>query len=249
MIRIPRRGLITTNLELVYNSGQVYEVRMKLSTKILFGFLLFATAQACDAQNRPSPLLRHISHFRIGPTSVLNALLWLGHDNGVCFGIEYSGLDLNNNVQVDENETTVGEVIRKILGSAYQISVSEGIVLIRKKGALPPSWLDHRLSDFKIPKVQLMIANASLFMALENDLDKSKKGFGGDFHEADPRDEVGPFAERGKTVNQLLIKLMASSHGASWFPTSGLLIASFPASINHFWTLATYSSPNLSRPR
>ncbi len=234
----------------MYNSGQVYEVRMKLSAKILFSLLLFATAQACDAQcNRPSPLSRHINHFRIGPTSGLNALLWFGHDNGVCFGIEYSGPDLNNNVQVDENDTTVGKVIRRILGSAYQISASEGIVLIRKKGANPPSWLEHRLSDFKTPKVQLMIANAQLFMALEMDLDKTIKGFGGDFPGADRRDEVGPFAERGKTVNQLLIKIMASSHGASWFPTSGLLAASLPASINHFWTLATYSSPNLNRPQ
>jgi hypothetical protein len=222
---------------------------MKILAMILFGFLLFAIAQACDAQDRPSPLLRHISHFRIGPTSILNALLWLGHDNGVCFGIEYSGLDLNSNVQVDEYETTVGEVIRKVLGSAYQVSVSEGVVLIRKKGANPPSWLDHRISSFKTPKVQLMMANAELFIQLEMDLDEAVKGFGGDFPEADPRDEVGPFAERGKTVDQLLIKEMASSHGASWFPTNGLLASSFPASINHSWTLATYASPNLNRPQ
>ena len=150
---------------------------------------------------------------------------------------------------MDAYETTVGDVIRKVLGSAYEVSVSEGVVLIRKKGANPPSWLDHRISNFKTPKVQLMMANAELFIQLEMDLDKAVKGFGGDFPEADPRDEVGPFAERGKTVDQLLIKIMSSSHGASWFPTSGLLASSFPASINHFWTLATYGSPNLNRPQ
>ena len=223
---------------------------MKLSAKILFGLLVLATTQACGAQcNRPSPLSRHISHFRIGPTSVLNALLWLGHDNGVCFGIEYAGPDLNNNVQVDESETTVGEVTRKILGSAYQISVFEGVVLVRKRGVSPPNWFNHRLSEFKTPKVQVMIANALLFMTLEMDLDKTKKGFGGDLHGAEPRDEVGPFSEHDKTVQQLLVEILASSHGASWFPTSGLFVTSFASSTNGFWTLATYSTRNLYRPQ
>lgn len=244
-----KRQLFGTRFKLVYIAGRVYEFLVQIPAKVLFGLLIFVTAQACGAQcNRPSPLSRHISHFRIGPTSVLNALLWLGHDNGVCFGIEYSGSDLNNNIQIDDNETTVGEVARKILGSTYQMSVSEGVVLIQKRAAKPPSWLNHRLTEFKTPKAELMNANALLWMTLEMNLDKSKQGFGGSGPVTEPPDEIGPLTERNKTVQQLLVSITASSRGASWFLSSGLLQTSFDASINRFWTFATYSTRNLYRP-
>jgi hypothetical protein len=197
----------------------------------------------------PSPLSHHVSHFHVGKTSVLNALLWLGYDNQVCFGIEYSGLELNNVIQVDENETTVGKAVRKILGPAYQISVSDGVILVRKTGAPTPDWLIHRLRNFKTGRVELLNADDLLFMALETDLDKAKHGFGGSWPVTEPRDEVGPIIGRAKTVQELLIGLVATSRGASWFPTNPLLVTSFPSSVNQFWTMATYSSPNLYRPQ
>src|SRR5258708_4511492 len=106
---------------------------------MLLGLFVVMTAQACSAQcNRPSPPSRHVSHFRVGPTSVLNALFLLGYDNGVCFGIGYSSSDLNNSVQVDENESTVGEIAKKILGPSFLVAVSQGIILIRKREQTPP---------------------------------------------------------------------------------------------------------------
>jgi hypothetical protein len=237
-------------ISLVVSARRVYEVFVKMCAKPLLGVLVFTAASTCCAQCiTPSPLSRHVSNFRIGPTTVLNALLWLGHDNGVCFGLAYSGSDLTNIVQVDESETTVGEVARKILGSTYRMSVSEGVVLIQKRAAKPPSWLNHRLTQFNTPKAELMNANALLWMTLEMNLDKSKHGFGGSGPVTEPSDEIGPLTERNKTVQQLLVSITASSHGASWFLSSGLLQTSFDASVNRFWTLATYSTRNLYRPQ
>lgn len=231
------------------SSSRVYELRVTRSSKIFVGFLLLGIAQACQAQcNKPLPLSRHVSHFRLGPTSALNALLWLGRDSGVCFGVEYSGPELNSQIRIDEDESTVRDLARKILGNAFQISVSEGVVVVRKKGVDPPGWLNHKLIKFETPHAELMNTGSLLWMTLEMSLDRTKHGFGGSGPVSEPRDEIGPFAERDKTVQQLLIKIVGSSHGSAWFPTNRLLRTSFDANVNRFWTLATYSTRNLFRP-
>jgi hypothetical protein len=93
-----------------------------------------------------------------------------------------------------------------------------------------------------------MRTDVLIWMDLEIDLDRSKHGFGGDSPRSEPPDNAGPFTERGKTIEQLLTLIVSSSHGASWYPTGGALGTSFLSSINRFWTLASYSSPNLIRP-
>jgi hypothetical protein len=175
-------------------------------------------------------------------------LFWLGHDAGVCFGVEYSGPELNNRVRIDENGATVGELLERILGRSYQISTSEGVVLIRKKNVSPPSWLDKKIREFTMPEAELMMTDARLWMELELSLDKTKHGFGGDSPESSPPDEIGPFNERNRTIRELLVKIVSLSHGAAWFPTNSLLQTSFDLSVNRFWTLATYSTRNLFRP-
>ena len=200
--------------------------------------------------NAASPLSRQVSHFSIGQTSVLNALLWLGHDERICFGIEFSGPALRKDIQVAVDKTTVEEAIKNILGrsNAYHLSVLDGVIVIRKNGVKPPVWLDHKLRQSELPRLELMTASIGLWMRLESDLDPSIKGFGGDSPVTDPIDEVGPFRERGQTVRQVLLRIVASSHGASWFPTIDGAGVSFPASINRYWTLVSYSSPNVVRP-
>jgi len=168
-------------------------------------FVLLAASVPGAGRDAASPLSRPISHFSIGKTSVLDALFWLGRDERVCIGIEFSGNDLSRDVQVDVDQSTIGEVVKKILGSsdAYQLSVSDGVILIRKKGVNPPAWLDHRLPEFELPRTELMWADIRLSMALERDLSPSLQGFAGDSPGTDPIDEVGPFHERRRTVRQL----------------------------------------------
>ena len=224
---------------------------MRLWVKTWLAIFFLAVVEAPGAQrNAVSVLSRPVSHFSIGQTTVLDALLWLGHDERVCFGIEFSGPELDRNVRVAADKTTVSEVVKKILGSsdAYQLSVSDGVILVRKKGVKPPSWLDHRLPQFVLPRTELMSANNVLWMTFELDLNPSIKGFAGDFPPTDPIDEVGPFREQGQTVRQLLIRIVTSSRGVSWFPTQGVRVP-FPAAINRLWTLVTYSGSNAIRPQ
>jgi hypothetical protein len=212
--------------------------------------VLLATTAPVVERNAVSPLSRHVSHFSIGKTSALDALIWLGRDERICFGIEFYGTELSKAVQIKMDDTTVGEIVKKILAStgAYQLSVSDGVILIRKKEGRSPAWLNHRLSHFKVPRGELMSVNSQLWMALELDLDPSKHGFGGDYPPTDPIDEVGPFDERGQTVRQLLVKIVAASYGATWYPTQGIQ-GPAPAGINGFWTLVTYSGNSGNRPQ
>jgi hypothetical protein len=224
---------------------------MRPSVKVWLAVLVLVAAEApCAERHAASALSRPVSRFSIGKTSVLDALLWLGRDQRICFGIEFSGPELSRNVEVAAEKTTVSEVVTKILGSsdAFQLSVSDGVILIRKKGVKPPAWLDRRLPQFELPKMELMRADTGLWMAVERDLSPSQQGFFGDSPVTDPIDEVGPFRERGQTVRQLLVRIVASSRGASWFPTIYGVRVSVPAGINRLWTLVTYSGSTASRP-
>ena len=218
----------------------------------MIGLALVLLAAQARGANRyvVMPLSRPVAHFSIGTTSLLNALLWLGRDERIGFGIEFPGNELDRDVRVEADRGTVRDVLNKILSpaDAYQISVSNGVILIRKKGVKPPAWLDHRLPLFDLPRMELMSANAGLGMRLEMDLDPSLKGFLGDMPVTDPIDNVGPIHARGRTVRQLLIGIVAASRGASWFPTTWEVRFSFPASINPFWTLVTYSARTTKRP-
>jgi hypothetical protein len=225
---------------------------MKLSVKTWVAILALTAVGAPGAEQGPvSVLSRPVSHFSVGQTSVLDALLWLGHDEGVSLGIEFSGVDLSREVQVAANMTTVSEVVKKILGSSntYLLYDSHGVVLIRKKGIRPPAWLDHRLRQFEIPRMELMTAGNALWMRLEADLNPSLKGFLGDLPVTDPIDEVGPFHEHGQSVRQLLIRIVASSRGAAWFPTVSGDRISFPSSTNRFWTITATSGRCGNRPK
>ena len=224
---------------------------MGLCVKTWMAVFFLAVVAAPGAQRKAvSVLSRRVSHFSIGQTTVLDALLWLGYDQRVCFGIEFQGPELERKVRVAADRTTVSEVVTKILGSSdtYQLSLSDGVILVRKKGLKPPSWLDHRLPQFVLPRTELMSANNVLWMTLEQDLNPSIGGFVGDFPPTVPIDEVGPFREHGQTVRQLLIRIVSSSRGASWFPTQGVRF-SFPGAINRYWTLVTYSGSTAIRPK
>jgi hypothetical protein len=234
-----------------HSAARVYEGQVRLWVKIgLVVLVLWATGARGAERYVVAPLSRPISHFSIGKTSVLDALLWLGRDERICFGIEFSGDELSREVWVNADQSTIGEVVKKILSpaEAYQLSVSDGVILIRKKGVKSPVWLDRRLPQFELPRMELMSADALLWMMLEKDLNPSQQGFLGDSPVTNPIDEVGPIHAHGRTVRQLLIRIAAASRGASWFPTTPGVRVSFPASINRFWTLVTYSGTTASRP-
>lgn len=169
------------------------------------------------AERPPGSLLsRPIQHFEVGDEALLGALVRLGREYRLCFGIEFPGADLGPRARVKADRATAEEVMRRILGSTteYNVSASDGVILIRKKGVKPLAWLNHRLPQFEIPRMSLMWAQTRLWMELERHLNPSDGGFAGDGPPGDPNDLVGPIHERGKTVRQLLNEIVSESKGA-----------------------------------
>lgn len=226
---------------------------MRLSAKIWLPLLFLIAIESPGAQQNPAPLLsRRVSHFSIRKTTALDALLWFGHNERICFGIEFSGPELGKSVRLSVHKATVSEVVKKILGSSddLRLSVAGDVILIRKKGVKPPAWLFHKIPQFDAPRMELTNANNLLWMTLERNLNPSSTGgFAGDSPVTNPVEKVGPFHEHGRTVEQLLIRIVNVSRGASWFPSSNESYVSFPASINHFWTLVFYQDANVTRPQ
>jgi hypothetical protein len=73
---------------------------MKLPVKVWLAVVVLLGARApVAACNLLSPLSHQVTHFSIGKTTVLDALIWLGRDEQICFGIEFYG-DLSRVVQI-----------------------------------------------------------------------------------------------------------------------------------------------------
>jgi hypothetical protein len=228
----------------------MFRASKRRKCKICFAAMILLAARAPTArQPTASPLSRHVSHFSIGKTTVLDALVWFGREEHISFGIEFYG-DLRRTVQINVDDTTVREIVQRILGStdAYRLSASDNVMLIRRTRGPFPDWLNYRLPLFRVPRGELMAVNNELWMALEMNLDPSKHGFLGDCPPTNPINEVGPFNEHGKTVQALLIKIVAASRGATWYPTQNVQSPA-PATVNGFWTLVTYSRNWASRPK
>ena len=183
----------------------------------------------------------------------LAALIRFGRENDLCFGIEFSDERLRQKTVIQVPRTTVREAVKAILaadkGDTLMISARNGVVLIRSRRSPSPDWLDHRLSQFRIHRMQLVLAGLNLAMALESDLRPSVKGFAGDFPAGDPADEVGPLDIRGATIRELLCSIVGVSRKADWIVTMGLLPESGKSgSINPYWTLL-YDSLRVSKSR
>jgi hypothetical protein len=179
--------------------------------------------------------------FTAHKTDVPGALLLLGQEAHVSFGIEFYG-GLSDPVQVDVRQATVSEVVRKILGGddAYQLSVLHGVVLIRRKRQMVPDGLSHRIPRFEAPRRDLMTVNSQLGTVVAFTLNPSPGGLVGDYPSA--KEDVGPFDERGWTAEQLLAMLEAVSPlGTLWYPTQRVEnLAVRCASANSYWTLVAY---------
>jgi hypothetical protein len=189
------------------------------------------------------PVLTHrIQHFVASEEHRLSALVRLGHENGLCFGIETLTNNFNEKITLRLTDTDAQNAIKAVLGSSreYEISVLHNVILIRDKRERPREYLALRLPRFRIPRSTLVWANQNLWMSVEMNLDPSIKGFAGDSPAGDARDQVGPFDIAGQTVRGLLCRVVGDSGGATWIVSSPVGPAVAPASINRLWTLVLY---------
>ena len=192
------------------------------------------------------PVLTHrIQHFVATEERRLSALVRLGRENGLCFGIETVTDNFNEKITLRLIDTDAQNVINAALGSSqeYEISVLHNVILIRDKRVRPPEYLALRLPRFRIPRSTLVWANLNLWMSVEMYLDSSRKGFAGDSPPGDATDQVGPFDITGQKVRDLLCRVVGNSKGATWMVSSPIVPAVAPASTNSLWTLVLYRNP------
>jgi hypothetical protein len=175
----------------------------------------------------------------------LSALIRLGRENGLCFGIETRTDHFNEKITLSIVDTDAYNAINTVLGSSpgYEISVLHNVILIRDKRVRPPEYLSLRLPRFRIPRSTLVWANLNLGMSVEMQLDPNRKGFVGDGPPGDVTNQVGPFDISGQTVRDLLCRIVGSSKGATWMVSSPFGPSVAPASIGRLWTLVLYQNP------
>jgi hypothetical protein len=192
------------------------------------------------------PVLTHrVQHFVATGERRLSALVRLGHENGLCFGIETVTDNFNEKITLRLTDTDAQNAINAVLGSSreYEISVLHNVILIRDKRVRPPEFLALRLPRFRIPRSTLVWANVNLWMSVEMHLDPSRKGFAGDSPPGDATDQVGPFDITGQKVRGLLCRVVENSKGATWMVSSPIVPTITPASTNSLWTLVLYRNP------
>jgi hypothetical protein len=190
-------------------------MRIPISALMLFslGPVCFPGSAACDIG-----LSSQIKHIQLKDVSGLAALLHLGYEYGVCFGVENPGLGLLKGPrEIDLSNATVGDIVRQVLGrETYQITESTGVVLIRNPDSLwRESQLDTRLPEFTIPRMSVAWANEAIRMRLAM-LTNPSSGYAGHVSDRLPKEKTGPFAEDGKTVREVLASIVGGSSGAAW---------------------------------
>ena len=179
------------------------------------------TGQGCRPASGSARTDR-IRYFASSDERRLSALVRLGRENGLCFGIETMTGKFNEKITLRLTDTDAQSAINAVLGSSreYNISLLHNVTLIRDKQVPPPEHLALRLPRFRIPRLTLVMANFNLWMNVERLLDPSIKGFGGDSPPGDPTDQVGPFDITRQTVRGLLCQILENSKGATWIARS-----------------------------
>jgi len=202
-----------------------------------------AVGQGCRPDS--GPILAHrIQHFVATKEQRLSALVRLGRETGLCFGIETLTDNFNEKITLRLVDTDAHSTISAVLGSSreYEISVLHNVILICDKRVRQPKDLAVRLPHFQIPRATLLWANLNLWMSVEIDFDPSRKGFAGDSPPGDSTDHVGPFDIAGQQVRDLLCLIVGDSKGAAWMISNPIVSGVAPASKNSLWTLVLYQN-------
>ena len=182
-------------------------------------FLGQATA-GCRADGLPVVL----PHYRVEAANVVEALMLLGRDTHICFGLR--GLDRSaflTQVRLDLTGASLSQVLSAVLGGAdgYSFKQSpQGVVLINGPARTPGgSLLDRPISSYAIPRTSLKTASNVLKLQLIADLNPTIEGFAGSYAGGDAADLVGPIEVRGRPVAEILNIIVSASKGGIWVET------------------------------
>jgi hypothetical protein len=184
-------------------------------------------------------LSTRVADVNIEQPSALAALLQFGSENGICLAVEAPGLDLLKRPgRIQASRPAVAYVIQTLLdGGAYQISESNGVILIRNADAMGQmTQLDLVVPEYKIPKLSVAWATLGLLVRLERLADPSIQGMAGSLSDRHPEDQIGPMDERGRTARELLTLIVSQSAGGAW--VSGQCLG--PVAGRACWTVIQY---------
>ena len=218
--------------------------------RFLFIGLFFALTSAglasgdhgCNADRRLSEVITGV---HIAKSTRLAALIRLGSEKNICFGLEAPDPKmLTETVHVNSSRITIEAAIRQLLPdpASYEFSEQNGVILIRRGDF--GTWLDHNVS-FVVGRTTVQWASMSLFMEVARLADPSIGGFAGDYNPGNANDLVGPVNEQNKSLRELLTLIVSRSRGGAWI--SGRCAVT-DESISHepCWTILEYDLPRES---
>ncbi len=219
-----------------------------LSEALVAGLLLASaaasqTSSGCTAH----PLSRVVAEFHVRDVGVLQALLQLGRENAICFGIESAEKQaFQHKVDLDARNEPALDVIKRMLSGfdpPYLVSEQDGVAVIRLRRVLTQTWLDYNVPSFKSRRGPLQEVNHTLHMTLLRETRPGLKGIAGHYYAGNPATLVGPFDEKNRTLRQLLNELLINTPGGGIWVVHRSALKEGPAPMQPFWTVVDYIDP------
>jgi hypothetical protein len=175
-------------------------LRFALALCSFGGGFAWAQVPGCGG---PDPLSRPVKALRLSQRSTLAALLELGYEYRLCFGVQSIRPDLfTKPVELEVNDATVGGVISSLLApiKGYAVSEQGRAIVIQDASGVGPTWLDYIVRSFKVRRADVQAASNVLYMTLRMQTDPAVHGFAGHYRPGDSDDLVGPFDELDRSV-------------------------------------------------
>lgn len=203
--------------------SQLMVTRMNLRYQrfCIFVFCLLGTIAVLGQCS--SPKEKKIDEFSANNVSRIAAVLKLGEQEHICFGIEYADArSLLDPISISSSNTDVQQILHKIFAgeAGYEFTEEDKSVLIAR--SLPsevPNFFTRLVSRFVVPRATVQEISNALWMHVQVEANPEIRGFAGHFPTGDLRDVIEGFDEQNVSLRQLLFSIIVRSRGASWIAT------------------------------
>lgn len=187
---------------------------------------------------------QRVAEFDFTGGNRVDAILALGKQAKVCFG-------LRNLPRVAFLEQVAFHFRDESpLAITQQIFRDQPVTVLDTRFGLidvsrPPkeaSLFDQPIPVFDVGRTTLQVLSQGIKNRLKLELNPAVQGLVGSFYSGDQTDLIGPFAEHGKTVAQLLDLIVSASNGSTWLA----LVPDFAAKrgdTDNLWVVIEYSRP------
>jgi hypothetical protein len=164
---------------------------------------------------------RFVSSFSIQDLNMIDALLRLGQEQQVPFGIEYiDAAAFRSRINLHAQNCTVGGLLDTIThGQGYHWFIQDGVVMVTHEGEPQgrKNLLNTRIPEFAIDKeITLQAASLKLLGALYWALNPQSTGIVGDYPGGNPQSRVGPLRMKNARVRQILNRIVSQRRNGAW---------------------------------